>query len=413
MTATSAGAARAARHRGPLRLVYVVTHPITAHVLLAGQLEGMRGEGFDVTVVSSPGAELGAVGSREGVATVSVPMARAINPVADAVALARLLRVFRARRPDLVNAGTPKAGLLGMIAARITRVPVRIYTLRGLRLETTTGATRSVLAATEWVAAACAHRVVCVSASVRARMIDLGLARAAKSLVLGPGSSNGVDTQRFRPAEPAERAQARSALGLPPDACVVGFVGRFTRDKGIEDLLGAFTRVVVPAVGSARLLLIGDFEEGDAVPAAVRERLRDTPGVHFAGFVSDTAPCYRAMDVLAFPSYREGFPNAPLEAAASGLPIIGYAATGTVDAVVDGVTGTLVPVGDADALGAALRDTLGDYALRAAHGHAGRKRVVREFRREVVWARWAAFYREMFVRRGLVPDLATRPVAGP
>jgi len=388
---------------GPrVRLVHVVTHPVTARALLAGQLKATRDGGFDVTVVSSPGRDLATVASREGVATVPVAMQREISPVADTVALARLIALFRRNKPHVVNAGTPKAGLLGMVAARVARVPVRVYTLRGLRLETTRGVARRTLAATERVAAGCSNRTVCVSDSLRRRWLELKLGESAKTIVLGSGSSNGVDVERFRSRSRSEAAVVRSRLGIGAGAPVIGFVGRFTRDKGVGELLAALD-VIVSRFPEARVLMLGDFEKGDPVPTEVRRRLESDPRVVRPGFVGDTAEYYAAMDVLAFPSHREGFPNAPLEAAASAVPVVGFAATGTVDAVVDGVTGSLVPIGDVRGLADACSAYLANPDLRARHGVAGRERAVREFRQELVWQRWIDFYRALLAERGIAP----------
>jgi glycosyltransferase involved in cell wall biosynthesis len=216
--------------------------------------------------------------------------------------------------------------------------------------------------------------------------------------VLADGSSNGVDVERFAPAGAQRRREARARFGVPERGPVIGFLGRLTRDKGIADLVRAFDRVHV-SYPDAILLLAGDFEAGDPVRADIRQRVHCEPHFVLTGFVEEAAELYAALDLLAFPSYREGFPNAPLEAAACGVPTVGYAATGTVDAVADGETGTLVPIGDAEALAAAILDHLDHPDMRASRGAAARRRAVERFRRERLWEEWDNLYRRLLSER--------------
>ncbi len=384
------------------RLVYAVTHPGTADILLRGQLAFMREHGFDVTLIASPGPELERVRDRERVETIGVAMAREPDPLRDAASLARLAPLVAKLRPDVLNASTPKAGLLGMVAARAARVPVRIYLLRGLRLETARGTLRRVLSTTERLASACAHDVVCVSASLMRAAVDGGYVPARKASVVGRGSSNGVDAARFaRTSERVAAGKAWSAgLGVADDERVIAFIGRCANDKGIADLLDAF-RIVRREHPRVRLALIGGALAGENVDPALEARIRETPGVIATEPVTDLGPAYARIDVLAFPSLREGFPNVPLEAACAEVPVVGYRSTGVIDAVEDGVTGTLVAQHDVDGLARALLAYLADRELVARHGRAGRLRAERDFDRTAVWTAWLDAYRTRLARAGL------------
>lgn len=381
------------------RVVYVVTTPLTARTLLRGQLAFMREHGYEVTLIADGGPELEAAGLAEGVAVVPVSMERNMSPLRDLRSLFELYRTLRRIGPDIVNAGTMKAGLIGMLASFLAGVPVRIYVLRGLRLEGLDGPGRWVLRGCETIASACAHRVVCVSPSLRREYERLRVTASEKLRVLLSGSSNGIDVSRFEPtsARVASAHERRRALGIADDARVVGFVGRVTRDKGIEDLMRAF-QVVRERGGKAVLLLVGAFDDTDPISTSCKRDITESDDVKLTGFVPDVATCYPMMDVLVLPSFREGFPNVPLEAAVARVPTVAYAATGTVDAVVDGETGRVVPKQDWRALGEAVANYLEHPELRRQHGERARTRATTLFRNDAIWKALAEQYEELLAQ---------------
>ncbi len=389
------------RTRPPIRVTHVTTVPASLR-FLRGQADFARARGFELRAVSSPGPELDAFAEHERVDVYAVEMARRITPLADLLTLARLVAHFRATRPDIVHSHTPKGGLLGTLAATLARVPVRIYHMRGLPLMGATGMRRRLLISTEKVSCALAHEVFCVSHSLRRAALDLGLAPAERIRVLAGGSGQGVDTdRRFCPARLGADAgpTARAKLGWPAEAVVFGFVGRIVRDKGIHELARAWA-LVRDSLPEARLLLIGPVEPHDPVDPELWSALERDARVQTIGFTEDTAPLYAAMDVVVLPSYREGFPNVPLEAASMRKPVIATRVPGCVDAVLEDVTGLLVAPRDHAALATAMLRYGRDPSLREAHGDAGRARALRAFRREVIWQAIVSRYRAHVARPG-------------
>jgi len=389
-------------------LVHVTTVPQTLH-FLRGQIGYMKFRGHRVVAVASPGALLDQFGRDEGIEVYPLEMPRRITPLGDLLAMLRLAWLFRKLRPEIVHGHTPKGGLLAMLASWLAGVRGRVYTLHGLPIETATGFKRTLLRWTERLSCGLARRVTSVSESLRRRAASLGIARAEDIEVLAAGTVNGVDAdRRFAPwrVSQTDAARTRRALGIPTELRVLGFVGRVVRDKGVEDLLEAW-KELREEFPDLQLAIVGPEEPQDPLSPDAQKLLRSDPRIRLTGYVESMPSAYAVMDVVVLPTYREGYPNVPLEAGAMERPVVATRVTGCVDAVVDGETGTLVPPRDPRALAEALRAYLNDPALRRKHGKAARQRVLRDYRPERLWLHTSWIYEDLLRRR---PDARNAPM---
>jgi len=323
-----------------------------------------------------------------------IELSRRISPLKDLIALFQIVRCLRRWRPDLVHAHTPKGGLLGMLGAWLARVPIRIYTVHGLPLETATGWKRRLLWWSERLACRLAGEVLVVSNSLRQRLVEERIMSADKPQLLGDGSACGIDADTFRPRpeliDKADRLRAQWKIAR--HVVVFGFVGRLVPDKGIGTLTQAFFRLYEQDP-NVRLLLVGELDRSrECLKPYLLEQIRTHPAVIQTGYVEDPAPYYAAMDVLVLPSRREGLNIAILEAAAMERPAITTRATGCVDAVVEGETGLLIDVDDVDQLVAAMEELAGDSDRRDRMGQAARRRVCDRFSMERLVAEHLRLY---------------------
>jgi len=369
----------------------VKTVDATLDVVMRDQLRHLATTSLaPVTVAAGDTGRLARVAEREGVRAHALALTRDPSPARDLHALLQLVGLMRRLRPETVVYGTPKATLLTGVAACLTGVPTRVQVLHGLRLETAHGAARSLLVAAERLSMALSTHTLAVGHGLRRRCGELGLP-TNRIDVLGAGSVVGTDVARATAiaGDPALRASVRARRGVRDDEFVVGFVGRVTRDKGVETLVRAVADVREAGI-PARLVLVGLDEGTELLDDDVRELLR-SDWVVMTGNLADPAEEYSGFDVFCLPSHREGLPTVVLEAWASRLPVVVSDCTGLGDLVADGVTGLVVPVGAREATGEALQAMATDAALRSAMASAGHRRAVEEFDRPVVWARFTRY----------------------
>lgn len=362
------------------RVCIIVSTPLIVHFFLRQHLRNVA-DRFDSTLVTGSPDEALQHEYGQTVQIVGLPIERNVSPLRDLAALWSLVRLLRRSHFDLVHTITPKAGLLGMIAAWIARVPVRLHTFQGQVWLTRRGIMRQLLRTFDRLVARLATHLLAVSPSERAFLIEDGIVPMGKVRVIGHGSATGVDLRRFK-ADAEVRRSVRESLGVPPEARVVLFVGRLTRDKGVFDLARAF-RQLAARRPDIFLLLVGPDEEG------LEPKLRETLGAHqararFIGYTHEPERFFAAADILSLPSYREGFGNVIIEAAACVVPSIAARTYGITDAVIDSVTGLLHTPGDAEELTTMLERLVDDEALRTRLGQHAQERVKQEFTQELV-----------------------------
>ncbi len=348
---------------------------------------------YEVGVLSSPGEEWAMLDKYgDAVKRLEVPMERHISPLRDLRSLWRLVRVFRRERPDMVHSMTPKAGLLCMLAAWITRVPVRVHMFTGLVFPTATGLKRRILMATDRLTCACATHVLPEGEGVKRDLLDNGITRKPIK-VLGYGNCRGIDLDRFDPTLP--EIQAEAAKLRKPEVFTFIAIGRLVGDKGINELVAAFSRLnrELPAT---RLILVGPQEkELDPLSPATLSEIESNPAIEAVGNQADVRPWLIAADCHVLASYREGFPNVVIEAGAMGLPQIVTDINGANEIIINGRNGVIVPPKNADAIHASMSRMATDPAFRSVLAANARPLIASRYEQSYVRRCLKEYYKEI------------------
>ena len=344
------------------KLIRITTVPMALKHLLRGQMRYMKQQGFEVIMASADGSEREDVINHENCAHYIIPMTRKITPFADLRSLWQLYRFFKKEKPDIIHSHTPKAGLLAMFAGKMAGIKIRIHTVAGLRFMTSSGITRKILVRMEKLTAANATHVWPNSQSLLQYITKHKLAKPSKLEMIGFGSSNGIDLQRYSVTALQQQKIEEIKKQLAYDTSLVYLlcVGRIVKDKGIDELLTAFTNIYKEKK-ELRLVLLGIFEdELDPVSVEARRILKEHPGIIHINWSDSVEYFMHLASMLVHPSYREGFPNVLLQAGAMYCPILCSRIEGNVDIVEDGQTGVLFEVKDAASLEEKLRWALGN-----------------------------------------------------
>jgi len=376
------------------RMCVLAATPLTIHFFLKPHLRELACH-FEVTLGCNFKTDVHVTPLGLPVREVCVGIERKTAPWRDLLALFSLCQLFARDRFDIVVTIVPKAGLLGMLVAFLFRVPHRVHIFQGEAWASRRGPMRVFLKCMDMLTARLATHVLAVSASEQRFLVRERVVRTGKSRVLGAGTICGVDTEKFRPDD-ALRSKVRAELEIPVQAVVCIFLGRFTLDKGVLDLAKAFVRSADSRT-DLWLLFAGPDEEQmedrlrELVPPQLKDRMR------ILGFTKNPERQLAAADFLCLPSYREGFGMSILEAGAVGIPAIGTKIYGITDAIKDGLTGRLVPVGNIEELSKLLTLFCELPEVRLKYGTAALNRVKSTFEQRNVVEGYVRYFCDNFL----------------
>ena len=367
------------------KIVRITTVPISLKVLLKGQLKFMSNH-YEVVAIASPEPLLNKVATDENVRTIGVELTRKITPIKDLRSIVKLYLYLKKEKPFIVHTHTPKAGLAGMIAAKLAGVPHRLHTVAGMPLLETNGVKRKVLIAVEWITYKFATKIY-PNSFVLCNIItsDLKLCHKNKVKVISNGSSNGINIHHFSPISRDSVRSLQRNLCLNDTNFVFCFIGRVVKDKGINELIEAFKKLD-NIYTNTKLLLVGPFESNlDPISSDSTELIKSSKNIIHTGFVDDVRPYLGLSDVFVFPSYREGFPNVVMQAGAMGLPSIVTDINGCNEIIEDGINGLVIPPKDSDSLYNAMVDLYQNKEKRNKMASVAREMIVTRYDQQLVW----------------------------
>lgn len=368
------------------KLIRITTVPISLDKLLSGQLNFMQ-TNFEVVAISSEKEYLERVGLKENVRTFHLEMSRKITPINDLIAVVRLYFFLLREKPAIVHTHTPKAGIVGMLASFLARVPCRLHTIAGLPLLEEKGLRRKVLNFVEKLTYACATKIYPNSFGLKDIILEQKFCNVNKIKVIVNGSTNGIDISFFSPSliKLEEMQQLKLDLNIAADDFVFVFVGRLVKDKGINELVTAFEDLH-KLNSKAKLLLVGDYESDlDPLFPEVLNSIKENPAIISVGFQYDVRPYFAISDVLVFPSYREGFPNVVMQAGAMGLPSIVSDINGCNEIIENNSNGFIIPVKDSKAVFEKMKLYLYDNSIYTFHKSMARDKIESRYQQSLVW----------------------------
>lgn len=378
------------------KIIRISTIAGSLSALLKGQLRFMN-DHYEVLGIASQSIDLDRVRENEGIRTIPVEMTRSITPFKDLKALYELYRIFKKEKPFIVHTHTPKAGTLGMFAAKLAGVPHRLHTIAGLPLLETTGLKRKLLNRVDKLTYASATLVLPNSFALKKIVIKEKLCSKEKLRVIGNGSSNGIDTDHYdRKKVLSESMDAiRQELNIAPQDTVFLFIGRIVKDKGIHELIEAFDSISKLKL-NVRLILVGYKEQQlDPLNSITELLIKNNNKIHEVGNIEDIRPYVAVSHILTLPSYREGFPNVVLQASCMEIPCIVSDINGCNEIISDDFNGLIVPVKNSTALKDAMLQLYNNPDKIKSLAKNARPNIINKYKRDLVWKELLDLYNNL------------------
>ena len=379
------------------KLIRITTVPMALRYLLPGQMHFMASNGFDVLMISADGKELAEVIEKEKCRHIIVPMTRKITPLQDLNCLFQLINIFRKERPDIVHTHTPKAGLLGMLAARICGVKTRIHTVAGLPLMVETGFKYQLLKFIEKLTYAAAGHVWPNSNSLMQFIIDNKLCKTSKLKIIGKGSTNGININRFNKEALDEKimTEIKTQLNFTDHKKYLLCIGRLVKDKGIVELVHVFNQLQ-KSDNNLILILVGEYENAlDPLPADTLQEIEMNPSIIHINWTNQVEYYMQIAGLFVFPSHREGFPNVLLQAGAMKLAVICSRITGNIDIVTNNETGLIFDSGNEQQMLQHLQYALVHQQQMDRMANQLQEDIQENYRQENIWQNMLDAYKTL------------------
>jgi len=353
---------------------------------LKGQVRYLVSNGYEVVIISGRGDEISLLSKEENARLYFIDFTKKINPFSDLLCLFEIIQILYKEKPNIVNAGNPKPGLLIMIACFLLGIKNRIFTLHGLVSDSRYGFAGTIIKCSEKLTCLLARKIIVVSPTLLKHALELKLFPNSKGLIIEQGSCNGINLNTFSYNDETNKSKEAliNKLQVPKDSFVIGFVGRLNKDKGMNLLFEAFNRLKIK-YNNIFMLMVGPLEPEDAFNQNYIDQLFTDKHIFYLGKLNDVAPVYALMDVFVLPSFREGLPNVLMEAAAMEIPMIASNINGCIDIVQQDINGMLFKKGDVNELTAAIENYILNPQLAKLHGSKGRVHILSNYSQQKIW----------------------------